>query len=296
MKPLDIGRARRSLAAVRGFVFDLDGTLALTDSQHKGHQALPGATELLATLHAHRIPFAVYTNGTAHAPAAIAASLRRAGFALRDEEVITPASVAAELFGARALRRVLVLGGEGVRRPLLEAGIEVVASPERADDADAVLVGWYPQFTITDLAAACHAVWAGAPLYTVSRAPFFATTAGRAIGVSAAIAAAIHSITQKRATVIGKPAVHGLRIASRHFGVRVSEIAVVGDDPVLEVAMAHAAGALAVAVQTGLADAASLARLPVRQRPDLVVNGAGDLLRIYPWRAGKIAPTRRRDP
>jgi NagD protein len=296
MKPRDLRRARHALAAVRGFVFDLDGTLALTDAQHKGHQALPGAVELLSRLNVHGTPFAIYTNGTAHAPASIAASLRGAGFALRDEQVITPASVAAELFGARGLRRVLVLGGEGVRRPLLEAGIEVVASPERADDADAVLVGWYPQFTIKDLEAACHAVWASAPLYTVSRAPFFATAGGRTIGVSAAIVAAIGSITQKRATVIGKPAVHGLRIASRHFDVRVSEIAVVGDDPVLEVAMAHAAGAVAIAVQTGLADAASLARLPVRQRPDLVVNGAGDLLRIYPWRAGKIAPTRRRDP
>jgi HAD superfamily hydrolase (TIGR01450 family) len=280
VKPSGLRRARRALAAARGFLFDLDGTLALTDAQHAGHQPLPGAIDLLAALRARRIPFAIYTNGTAHVPEAIAGSLRRAGFALAGDEVITPASVAAEIFRARAFGRVLVLGGEGVQRPLREAGIEVVAAPARADDAGAVLVGWYPQFTLKDMEAACHAVWAGAPLYTVSKAPFFATAAGRTLGVSGAIVAAIRSITGRRATVIGKPAVHGLRIASRHFGVPVARIAVVGDDPILEVAMAHAGGALAVAVQTGLADAAALARLPAGRRPDLVIEGVRDLLRL----------------
>jgi NagD protein len=285
--------AREFLARVRGFLFDVDGTLALADRRHEGHRALPGARELLSRLRAYGLPFAAFTNGTIHTPHEVARSLRRAGLDLRDEEMLTPASVAAELFCAKGVRRVLVLGGNGVARPLLEAGLRVVRSPQRLDDADAVLVGWYPDFSMKDLEAACHAVWAGAPLYTVSKAPFFATAGGRALGVSGAIVAAIRSITGKEAVVLGKPSAHGLRIASRHFGVNPARIAVVGDDPALEAAMARAAGAIAVAVRTGLASAGSIAKLPARQRPHLVLRSVEELLRVYPWRGVKIAASTR---
>lgn len=272
-----------SLAAVRGFVFDVDGTLALTDRRHESHRALPGACELLSRLRAHGVAFAAFTNGTIHTPQEVALSLRRAGLDLRDEEMLTPARVAAEVFRSKGVRRVLVLGGNGVARPLVEAGLQIVHSPERADDAHAVLIGWYPEFSMKDVDAACQAVWAGASLYTVSNAPFFATAEGRTLGVSGAIAAAIRSITSKKAAVLGKPSAHGLRIASRLFGVKPAQIAVVGDDAMLEVAMARSAGALAVAVQTGLAAAGSFATLPARQRPDLVLGGMDELLRVYPW-------------
>jgi NagD protein len=278
-------RARASLAGVRGFVFDVDGTLALAARGHEGHRALPGARRLLRRLRARGIPFAAFTNGTIHPPHDVARSLRRAGLDLRDGELLTPARVAAELFRARGVRRVLALGGPGVVRPLLEAGIEVVKSPQRADDADAVLIGWYPEFSMKDLDAASHAVWAGASLYTASNAPYFATAEGRTLGVSGAIAAAIRSITGKKAIVVGKPAAAGLRIASRHMEVAPARLAVVGDDPALEVAMARAVGAVAVAVRTGLADTASLARLPARLRPHLVLRGVDELLRILPMTA-----------
>ena len=39
-----------SLASVRGFVFDIDGTLALADKNLGGYEAMPGAVELVALL------------------------------------------------------------------------------------------------------------------------------------------------------------------------------------------------------------------------------------------------------
>jgi NagD protein len=278
----NVPRACKALARVRGFVFDVDGTLALTDGRNKAHRALPGAPELLARLRARGLPFVAFTNGSGQTPRDTAASLRAAGLDVRDDEAMTPASVAADYFTARAIRRVLVLGAEGVWRPLVESGLEVVRAPERADDADAVFVGWYPQFSLADLEAACHAVWAGARLYTASTAPFFATEGGRTVGVSGAIVAAIRSVTRKRATVLGKPAVYGLRAASRRFGVAPEALAVIGDDPTLEVAMARAGGAFAIAVQTGLAEAAAVAKLPPKRRPHLLVRSVADLLALYP--------------
>ena len=61
--------------------------------------------------------------------------------------------------------------------------------------ADAVLAGGFPEFTMPALEAACHAVWAGAELYSCSQTPFFAVDGGRALGTSRAISAMIRSLT-----------------------------------------------------------------------------------------------------
>jgi ribonucleotide monophosphatase NagD (HAD superfamily) len=63
-----------------GFIFDMDGTIALGDSKSGGHRALPHAIAVLETLKAAGTPFVVFTNGTAKPPAAYAQSLRNAGF------------------------------------------------------------------------------------------------------------------------------------------------------------------------------------------------------------------------
>jgi hypothetical protein len=55
-----------------------------------------------------------------------------------------------------------------------------------------------------------------------------------------------------RVTVVGKPSVQAPRAAARHLGLAADELAVVGDDPPLEVPMAHEVGAMAVAVRTGI--------------------------------------------
>ena len=114
------------LRAARGFIFDMDGTIALGDHSSGGHVALPGAIDLLALLHARGIPFRVFTNGSAKPPAAYAASLRRAGLGVSDAEMMTPSTAAAAWFVKQRIARVRVLGNAGVRAPLVEAGIAVI--------------------------------------------------------------------------------------------------------------------------------------------------------------------------
>lgn len=50
------------LDRVRGFVFDVDGTLAMSDGRLSGYQPLPGARELLAALRARRVPYVAETS------------------------------------------------------------------------------------------------------------------------------------------------------------------------------------------------------------------------------------------
>ncbi|HVC12960.1 MAG TPA: HAD-IIA family hydrolase [Burkholderiales bacterium] len=269
---------RRRLQGVKGWVFDVDGTLVLGDQRLSGYRALPGAVALIEHLERAGVPFVAFTNGTTKSPRDYAATLERIGLAVGEARMLTPVSVAIEVFRRRKFRKVLVLGVEGVWRPLADAGFEVMVSPARADDAEVVLVGWHPEFGLQDLQAASAALWGGAALYVVSVAPYFASAGGRVLGISGAIVAALRNITGKRATVLGKPSVQAMRYASQRLGVPAAQIAVVGDDPVLEVRMALRAGAIAIGVQTGLNDAAAFASLEPEDRPHLSLAGVHELL------------------
>ena len=284
---------RERLSAVRGFVFDMDGTLVLGDrpsrepkgarrragQQSHGLRPLPGALEITRWAADRGVPFVVFTNGTVRSPAHYAGTMRELGFPVPDEAMMTPASSAVRVFTRAGYRRIMLLGGEGIATPLREAGLEVVP-PAAGVRADAVLAGWYPEFTMPALEAACDTVWDGAELYSCSQTPFFAVNGGRALGTSRAISAMIRSLTGCRLQVVGKPSLEALRSAADRIGARPDRLAVVGDDPELEVPMAHRGRSLAIAVGTGLGATASYDDLSVSRRPHLRVRGVDELLAI----------------
>jgi 4-nitrophenyl phosphatase len=268
------------LRAVRGFVLDMDGTLVLGDRNNRGIRALPGAVEFLQLLVERDTPFCVFTNGTVKTPAQCADALQQAGFPVPDDAVLTPATSAAEIFRRRGHRRVMVLGGKGITEPLEAAGIETLP-PLRGTTADAVFAGWYRQeLTFEALEAACFAVLGGAKFYSASQSPFCATAEGPTLGTSRAISAVVRDVTRTRVTVVGKPALQALQASARHLGVPAAELAVVGDDPELEVPMAHKGGALAVAVHTGIGHAESFSDLPEYVRPHLDLADVAALARL----------------
>jgi 4-nitrophenyl phosphatase len=233
------------------------------------------------------LPWVVFTNGTNRTPAHFARLLREIGFGVPDEAVMTPATSAVRVFTRLGYRRVMVLGGPGLGEPLAEAGLEVVA-PVVGESADAVLVGWFPEFTMPELEAACHAVWGGAELYSCSQTPFFAVDGGRALGTSRGISAMIRSLTGCGLRVVGKPSLDALRSAADRLGAAPAHLAVVGDDPALEVPMAHRGRSLAIAVGTGLGRLADYDALPAARQPHLRVRGVDELLALLTAAEGSV--------
>jgi HAD superfamily hydrolase (TIGR01450 family) len=282
-KPPTSKHSAKALERLRGshaFVFDMDGTLVLGDKTNHGLNPLPGALEITNLLTSQSVPFVLFTNGTARTPQQYVGMLRDVGFSLADNSVMTPASSATDLFRRRGYKRVLTLGGEGLEKPLRDAGMEIVL-PVGNPTVEAVLVGWFREFTMSALEAACHAAWNGAKVYSCSQSLYFATAQGKALGTSRAISAMIKDLTGARIHIVGKPSLEALRCAARRLGVRTKELTVVGDDPSLEVPMALRGGALAVAVNTGIGAADSFEHLPHKQRPHITVHDVGALLSLY---------------
>jgi 4-nitrophenyl phosphatase len=276
----NVSSAMQRLLDARAFIFDVDGTLALADKNLSGYQVLPGAVELITLLRKRGIPVAAFTNGSTKHPRVLGAALANIGLQFEEHLTLTPVSIAVTLFQKKRYKKILVLGGEGVVSPLLEAGFDVTRSPSRADDADAVLVGWYTEFTLSDLEAAARAVMAGAAFYTASKVPFVASREGKTIGISGAICAAIKCVTGKNAVIVGKPSACALKVACTRLNVHPSDIVIVGDDPGLENAMAMRGSALSVAVHTGLANAEIFAALAPGTQPHFSLAGVDKLLAL----------------
>ena len=269
------------IAKARAFIFDMDGTIALGDKASGGHVALPGAVDLLKRIKRMGTPIRVLTNGTAKPPAAYAASLRRAGFDLDDEEMMTPSTSTAAWLVARGMKRVRVLGDAGTAAPLADAGIEVIASSAPARDVEAVYTGWYREFCFHDLEAAVHDVWAGAKAVTASHVPFFATQEGKGLGTSFPMNVVIKAWTGTLPKVLGKPSRECFFTALSMMGLPRSaakDVVVIGDDPKLEARMANAVGAISVGVATGLNSLEDMKRLSDAERPQLAISGVAELL------------------
>ena len=272
------GRASRR-APVRGVLFDVDGTLLLSDRALGGYELLPGAIEVLTTLKARQVPFALLTNGSAYPPEEQAAKLRAAGLPVDDGQMITPSSIAADYLQRRGIRRALVLGSAGVGQALRDAGIETVHTGEAgATEVGSVFVGWHPECGLKDIETACQAIWRGAELCVASDVPFFATRQGRTVGYSFAITAAIRRLTHAPMTLTGKPSLRALRFVAKRLGVPMRALAVVGDDPIVEVLMARRGGATALAVTTGTTQRAEWQRQPRPRRPDAILTELREVL------------------
>lgn len=262
-----------------GFIFDMDGTIALGDAKSGGHRALPHAIAVLEALKSSGTPYVVFTNGTAKPPAAYAKSLRSAGFPVEDGQMLTPSSSAAAWLGQTGTGKVRVLGNAGCAAPLVDAGLEVVGPADDAQGVEAVYTGWFREFDFAALEAACHSLWNGARLVTASNVPFFATENGRAIGASFPINAMLTAMTRKRPRILGKPSRAAFDTALKTMGLPRSaarNLVVVGDDPALEMRMANAVGAMSVGLATGIM--ANDATLPEKDRPTVLLRDLEPLL------------------
>jgi len=261
-----------------GFMFDLDGTLILSDKALGGYTLLPGAIELLTTLEARGIPFLALTNGSAYPARQQAPRLRALGLPIADTHLFTPNSVAAQLFADRGFDRVLVLGTQGVADALKEDGIATLFPGEAGtEQADAVYVAWHPDCTMADIHAACEAVLRGAALFTASDVPFFASKSGRAFGYSCAISGAIARVTGQEPEVTGKPSLHAMNYVAAKLGVPSGSVAVIGDDPKVETQMARLGDAMGIGVTTGTTSREEWAACPPERRPHRVIDSLDEI-------------------
>jgi NagD protein len=265
------------LEDVRGFVFDIDGTLVHRTGAHDVH-AIAGAREVLDRITASGRPFAVFTNGSHVPPDAFAGQLRAAGLPVEDGQVLTPlCSVQRYLDRFPGEAHVLPFASEAAQQYLRDAGVQLVDGVN-GTRVDAVFVAHTDTIDFEHLERAARAVIAGARLLTGSYVPAYAGATGPILSRGAMITAAIAKASSARPVVVGKPSQAAVREMQRRLGVRSEEIAVVGDDFRLDVALGRLGRSTTVLVRSGISVDLDLDRVPEAQRPDLTVGTVAELL------------------
>jgi HAD superfamily hydrolase (TIGR01450 family) len=260
---------------VNGFVFDIDGTLVHRDGLTLHVQ--PGAAEVLGRIRASGRPFVLFTNGSHVPPEGFADEIRRAGLDVADDELLTPLN--SVLFYLRTHQHdgsVLAFVNNTVEAYLEHAGVSLAAAAD--SEIGAVFVAHQDVVEFAKLERAARALLDGAPLLTGSYAPYYAGLNGPIFSRGAMVTAALAKVSGAEPIVVGKPSHAALEAVSDRLGVSTEEIAVIGDDLTMDVALGRLGGARTILVRTGTSGSVERESIPEEQRPDEVIDGVAELL------------------
>jgi 4-nitrophenyl phosphatase len=258
------------LAALRGFIFDMDGVV------YRGPVAVPGAPEFIGGLRAAGIPFLFVTNNSTTSPESVALRLAHMGIPAEPDSVLTSSEVTAAVLKQEAPDSlVFVLGEEGIRVALARYGL---ATTEDYRQATAVVVGMDRRLTYDRLRDAALAVRLGARFIATNSDRTLPSDVGEIPGAGSLVAALV-AATDVKPVVVGKPEPAIFRQALALLGTPAGLTACVGDRPETDIAGGHGAGLRTIAVLTGVGTRAAFDAL--RPPPDWIFEDLGELSQAY---------------
>ena len=264
------------LAPIRGLVLDMDGVL------WRGAQVLPGLHALFDLAEARGLGLVLATNNSSRRPEDYATRLAGMGLRLAPDRILTSSTVT----GARLAREhapgagVYMLGGEGLRQALLDAGLRLLDAapgpPGQEPQAEIVAVGIDFEISYPRLAAAALHLQRGARFVGTNGDPSYPAEAGLLPGAGALVAA-LEVATGRRAELMGKPEPPIFEAALERLALPAATVAMVGDRLDTDIAGANRAGFLSILVNSGVTPAGALP--PGSPSPDLILGGIDALAR-----------------
>jgi phospholysine phosphohistidine inorganic pyrophosphate phosphatase len=229
---------------------DLDGTL------YVGDEPVEGARQAAGRLRSSGIAVRYVTNITRKPRRRVCEHLLSLGFEAEMSELFTPATAAAGLIG------------EGSCFPLVDESLleDLEGITLTEESPDFVLVGDLGKgFTYERLDAAFRCLMDGAKLVALQKNRYWRTEDGLSLDAGPFVAA-LEYASGESATIVGKPEEAFFRLAVEDMVLEAHEVAMVGDDPEVDVAGAQAAGLKGIQVKTGKY------RPGVEGSPDLVIQ------------------------
>jgi HAD superfamily hydrolase (TIGR01458 family) len=230
-------REAGALGQPRALLIDLDGVLYVED------EPIAGAREAVERLRGAGLALRFVTNTTARSRSHTLRKLGRLGFAVSDEELVTPAALAIAHCARHGLRRAALVMNDEVKRDF--------AALEEADDAQVVIVGDLGDaFGYDVLNRAFRQVMAGGELIALQKNRYWLRADGLSLDVGPFVAA-LEYATGREAYVVGKPARGFFDEVLRGLGVGADVAAMVGDDVESDIGGALRAGLAGILVRTG---------------------------------------------
>ena len=253
-------------------LLDLDGVI------YEGNNKIVDAVESITTLSETGTKVGYVTNNSSRKPETIADQLRGFGLTLSAEEIISSAQAGVELLERMipAGSKVLVVGGEGLRFEVVNAGFELVKLSD--DMPAAVIQGFAPDVGWNDLAEASYSIQGGAKWVATNQDWTIPREKGLAPG-NGTLVSAVHTAVGQLPVVAGKPERAIFETAMRKFATKSAIY--VGDRLDTDVVGANKAGLGSGLVMTGVTTRKELLAAKADSRPKFILGTLKDLLSPY---------------
>ena len=253
-------------------MFDLDGVV------YVGTDAIEGVAEKVDRIRASGRHVAFVTNNAARTPDQVSAKLVGMGVHAEPSDVVTSAQAAARVLadahGEGA--KILMLGGDGLREALVEAGLEPVEDP---DGAVAVASGYGPDVRWRHIMRVASLVRDGLP-YVASNADMTIPTAYGLAPGHGVLVQTITGFAGVEAIVAGKPEKPLMEETVLRVGG--DRPIMVGDRLDTDIEGAHAIGVPSLLVLTGVTWLHELAAAAPQLRPTYISPDLAGLFEPHP--------------
>ena len=252
---------------------DLDGVV------YRGAEAIDGAVEAINRAAAMGKKIAYITNNASRTPQAIAEQLNGYGLTVQPEQIIGSAAAGVRLLATKvpAGAKVLVVGGEGLRREVSDSGFELVE--DAGSQPDAVIQGFSKDIGWQQLAEAAFAIQAGAVWVATNQDWTLPLERGIAPG-NGTLVGAVHTAVGILPEFAGKPFRPIFDAALQQM--QVQRPLMIGDRLDTDIKGAITAGIQSATVMTGVVGNKELLGAKTDERPNFLLTDMNDLFAEYP--------------
>lgn len=252
----------KTLATIKGILFDLDGVL------YVGSNAIEGAAVAVEKIRASGMPCRFVTNTSTLSLASLQQKINAMGFSISADEIIS---------APQATLRYLKNQHEPVCRLLLADDVKKDFKGFRQSDTKAnyIVVGdigdtWsYPL-----LNEVFNCLMQGAKLIAIHKNRFWQTEHGLQMDIGGFIEG-LEYASGSKAMIIGKPSADFFQIALDDMGLKPEEVAIIGDDIDVDVGGGQQVGLMGILVKTGKYRQSYAESSPIT--PDLIIDSIKNL-------------------
>jgi len=252
-----------SLAVVRCFLLDMDGTFYL------GERLLEGALEFIDVLHQQGREYLFLTNNSSKDSGQYVEKITRLGLPVSRDRILTSGEATAmHIQSQKTGARVYVVGTSALENEFRERGF-----PLTDEAPDFAVLGFDPTLTYAKLWKLCDLVRAGTPYIATHPDYNCPTETGFMPDIGATIAFVRASTGREPDLIVGKPNRLFVEKAAERTGVPLSAMCMIGDRLYTDIALGATAGIPTILVLSGETQADEVAASP--HQPSYVFQNLG---------------------
>ena len=249
----------------KAFICDMDGVI------YHGNKLLPGVAEFVDWLKAEKKEFLFLTNSSERAPRELQEKLNRLGLEVDQKHFYTSALATAAFVASQSPGcTAYVIGETGLINALYNAGITM-----NDVDPDYVIVGESRNYTYENILRAVKFVQNGAKLIGTNPDLTGPTEQG-IVPATGALISPIEQATGNTAYFVGKPNPLMMRTALKKLGFQREDTVIIGDRMDTDIVAGVESEIATVLVLSGVTSREEVDSFAYR--PDLILNGVGDIL------------------